>query len=195
MECKPLPLTRLPFPVREELCFRLRDRQTWAQLNEWLATLGYGPYIAQNYTNFKASRHHYVAWLSEQRRLEERRARADTIKRELEADGFSTLDHTMLRLVDSLSDPSIDPVKAASAVAALKSAVTAQARVSLEQERVRLAASSAELDKAKFQFMAAGRFLQWFSDERARKIAESGEANEAKIAKLVALMESMKGGE
>lgn len=185
------PLTRLSFELREELCHRLRDRQSWKQLNAWLNPLCHGPYKAQNFSQFKQSKRHYVAWLSEQRKLDERRDRADSLRRELAADGFSTVDHAMLSLVDSLADPDINPVKATSALAALKSAHTAGVRAELEKERVKLAKESANLNREKFQFQVAGQFLSWYADERARSIADSASSNTDKIQKLVTLMESL----
>lgn len=186
-----IPLTRLPFNIREELCFRLRDRQSWKQLNAWLRTEGYGPYKPQNYSQFKNSKRHYAAWLKEQRKLDERRDRADQIRRELAADGLTTLDHAMLSMVDNLSDPDINPVKAAAALASLKTAAVAAARVELGKERIRIQQEAAMLDREKFRFQVAGQFLEWFNDSRAREIAESESTNSEKIQKLVNLMESL----
>ena len=78
-------LTRLPFEVREEVCRRLHDAQTADQINAWLATLGYGPFWSSAFTKFKQSRLHHQAWLEQQERLEEKRARADKVRRELAA--------------------------------------------------------------------------------------------------------------
>lgn len=185
------PLTRLPFEVREELCARIRDRQDWRQLNAWLDTLGWGPYKPQNFSHFKKSPKHYVAWLAQQRKLDERSARADQIRRELAADGFTTLDRAMLDLVDNLADPELSPIKAASALASLKSAVTSSARVELEKKRLQLAKQAAALEQEKFRFKVAEQFLAWFNDARAKAIAESKAPRTDQIQQLINLMEQM----
>ncbi len=189
-----IPLTRLPFEVREELCHRIRDRQSWVQLNGFLAGKGFGPYKPQNFTSFKQAKNHYKGWLDQQRKLDERRSRAESIRRECEADGFSMVDRTMLDLVDKLSDSELDPIKAAACVASLKSAVTAASRLEIEKRRIQIAQESAELDRDRFRFQLANGFLQWFEDSRARKIAESGAATSEKVTQLIALMDEMEKG-
>ena len=189
------PLTRLPFEIREELCARIRDRQSWRQLNAWLATKKLGPYKPQNFSAFKKSKLHYQAWLDQQRKLDERRARAESIRREIAAEGFDMLDRTMLDMVDKLSDPDLDPIKATSAVAALKSAVTAATRVELDKRRVQLAIESAELDRERFRFQVANQFLDWFEDKRAREIAMSGEDKSVQVQRLINLMAEMEKDE
>ncbi len=186
-----LPLTRLPFEIREELCARIRDRQSWKQLNDWLGTRNLGPYKPQNFSAFKKSKLHYGAWLDQQRKLDERRARSESIRREIQAEGFDLVDRTMLDLVDKLSDPELDPIKAAATVAALKSAVTASSKLEVEKRRVQIAQESAELDRERFRFQVAGQFLDWFDDKRARQIAESSAAKPEKVQQLIDLMARM----
>lgn len=186
-----IPLTRLPFEVREELCARIRDRQSWKQLNEFLAQKGFGPYKPQNFTAFKQSKLHYKGWLDQQRKLDERRTRAESIRREIHAEGFDMVDRTMLDLVDKLADPDLDPIKASAAIASLKSAVTASSRLEIEKRRIQIAQESAELDRDRFRFQVANQFLAWFEDARARKIAESSAPSADKVSQLLALMDEM----
>jgi hypothetical protein len=190
-----IPLTRLPFEVREELCSRIRDRQSWKQLNAWLAPQNFGPYKPQNFSAFKKSKNHYAAWLGEQHKLDERRSRSESIRRECEADGFSMVDRTMLDLVDKLSDPDLDPIKAASTLASLKSAVTAASKLEVEKRRVQIAQESAELDRDRFRFQVANQFLSWFDDKRAREIALSGADKSVKVQQLIDLMADMEKDE
>lgn len=189
------PLTRLPFEIREELCARIRDRQSWRQLNAWLATRKLGPYKPQNFSAFKKSKLHYPAWLAEQRKLDERRARAESIRREIQAEGFDMIDRTMLDLVDKLSDPDLNPIKAAATLASLKSAVTAATRTELDKRRVQIAQESAELDRDRFRFQVANQFLAWFEDKRAREIALSGAEKSIKVQQLIDLMADMEKDE
>lgn len=190
-----LPLTRLPFEIREELCARIRDRQSWKQLNDWLATRNLGPYKPQNFSQFKKAKGHYRAWLDEQRKLDERRARAESLRREIQAEGFDLVDRTMLDLVDKLSDPELDPIKAAATLASLKSAVTAASRVEVDKRRVQIAQESAELDRDRFRFQVANQFLAWFEDKRARDIALSGADKSVKVQQLIDLMADMEKDE
>ena len=182
-------LTRLPFEVREEVCQRLHDAQTADQINAWLATLGYGPFYSSAFTKFKQSRLHYQAWLAQQERLEEKRSRADKVRRELAADGYTTLDGAILSLIDAASDPDVPPVKALQALANIKSAVTAEKRLALETEK-------AKLEAAKFEFQKATALHQILSDEIAREkaraiVADSSTSKADQIAALVALMNQM----
>lgn len=190
-----IPLTRLPFEVREELCARIRDRQSWKQLNAWLGGKGFGPYKPQNVSAFKKSKLHYVAWLDEQRKLDERRARAESMRRQIAAEGFDMIDRTMLDLVDKLSDPDLDPVKAASVLASLKQAVVRAQGLDLDKQKLRLAERSVALDQDKFRFQVANQFLEWFADTRAHEIALSGAEKTVKVQQLINLMADMEKDE
>ena len=190
-----VPITRLPFEIREELCARIRDRQSWKQLNGWLGTRSLGPYKPQNFSAFKKSKHHYVAWLDEQRKLDDRRARAESMRREIAAEGFDMVDRVMLDLVDKLSDPDLDPVKAASVLATLKQAVVRAQGLDLDKQRLRLAERSVALDQDKFRFQVANQFLSWFDDKRAREIALSGAEKSVKVQQLIDLMAQMEKDE
>ena len=186
-----IPLTRLPFDIREELCARIRDRHSWKQLNDWLGTRNLGPYKPQNFSAFKKSKLHYPAWLDQQRKLDERRSRAETIRREIAAEGFDMVDRTMLDLVDKLSDPDLDPLKAASVLATLKQAVVRAQGLDLDKKKLRLAERSVALDQDKFRFQVANQFLSWFDDKRAREIALSGAEKSVKVQQLIDLMAQM----
>jgi len=185
------PLTRLPYEIREELCHLIRDRRSWRQLNAWLATKKLGPYKPQNYSSFKKSKYHYKAWLDQQRKLDERRARSESIRREIAAEGFDMVDRTMLDLVDNLSDPDLNPIKAASVLASLKQAVTRAKSLELDKQRLQLAKESVDLDRDKFRFQVANQFLSWFEDKRARDIASSGAEKSIKVQQLIDLMDQM----
>lgn len=188
---KHIPLTRLPYEIREELCIRIRDRHSWRQLNAWLATKKMGPYKPQNFSSFKKSRLHYQAFLEQQRKLDERRSRSESIRREIEAEGFDMIDRTMLDLVDNLSDPDLNPIKAASVLASLKRAVVRAKSLELDKQRLEIAQESAALDRDKFRFQVANQFLSWFADKRAREIATSGADKSVQVQQLIDLMAKM----
>ena len=190
-----LNLTRLPYELREELCIRIRDRNSWKQLNAWLATKNLGPYTPQNYSAFKKAKGHYQTWLKEQAKLDERRSRSESIRREIAAEGFDMIDRTMLDMVDKLSDTELNPIKAASVLASLKQAVVRAQGMELDKQRLKIAAGVAALDREKFRFEVANKFLDWFADARARKIAESGSDKSVKVQQLIELMAKMEQDE
>ena len=105
------------------------------------------------------------------------------------------VDRAMLDLVDKLSDPDLDPIRAASTLASLKSAVTSATRVEIDKRRVQIAQESAELDRERFRFQVANQFLSWFEDKRAREIALSGADKSVKVQQLIDLMAAMEKDE
>jgi hypothetical protein len=186
-----VPLSRLPFEIREELCFRLRDRMPAPKLLAWLLARGFGPYTPQSLSKFRHSKQGYQAWLAEQRKLDERRERSESIRREIAAAGFSMLDKTMLDLADELSDPALPAVKAASALAALKNAVTAEKKLELDRRKTEVAERNAELEREKFRFSVAKEALAILQDRKAKEIAESDAPASDKIAAILARMDEL----
>lgn len=143
------PLSRLPYELREELCRRLRDGTTWRAVAAWLAERGHPGINAQNVTNFRKGA--YREWLKEQARLEPIRARAEAIRRELDAGGFSILDKSIYELAERLTDADLDPAKAAAAVAALKNAVLAGQRTEIAARRAEQAEQALRLEREKWE--------------------------------------------
>lgn len=176
------PLARLPYELREQLCRRLRDRHPARAINAWLAAAGAGPYNAQNFTNFRKT--HYKKWLAEQARLDAIRDRTDTIRRELDAGGYSVLDKAIYDLAQQISDSDLDPARAATAISALKTAVTAGERTRINSRRADLAAQALSIQRQKFEIQSCELFLKWFTDARAREIAQSQASNSEKIEAL-----------
>ena len=176
------PLGRLPYELREQLCLRLRDHQNTRAINAWLATAGYGPYNPQNFSNFRKSQ--YKKWLAEQARLDAIRDRADTIRRELDAGGYSVLDKAIYELAQQISDSDLDPTRAAAAISMMKTAVTAAERAKITSRRADLAAQALAIQRKKFEIQSCELFLKWFADARAREIANSQASNSEKIEAL-----------
>ncbi|MBQ7252296.1 MAG: hypothetical protein IJS32_06825 [Kiritimatiellae bacterium] len=186
-----VPLVRLPFELREELCQRLRDRVPAPKIAAWLEGLGHGRYTPQQISKFRHSKQGYQEWLAEQRKLDERRARSESVRREVNAAGWNLLDKNMLDLVEMLSDPGLDPIKATSALATIKNAVTAEKRLELEKERVALAKDDSKREWEKHRYAVAKDALRIFEDRRAREIAEGSGTQEEKLAALVAYMDRL----
>jgi hypothetical protein len=173
-------VARLPYEVREELCRRMRDGQQYRDLADWLVGAAPGASIsAQNLSNWKHGG--YKEWESKQAHLDAIRRRAEDVRRELEAGGFSVLDKAIYELADKLSDTDMDAGKAAAAIAALKNAVTQGERSRVDALRASIAQEQAKLSRDKFRRETCELFLRWYSDARAREIADSPASNEEKI--------------
>jgi hypothetical protein len=135
----------------------MRDGIRGPQLLAWLSSVAPEIKISpQNLSNWRI--HSYRAWLAEQSRLDEIRARSETIRRELDAGGYSVLDKQIYELAGAMSDA--DPVKAAKAVAALKLATVAE-------KRAQIAGQRADLAERQFQRQTCELFKKWFADQRA----------------------------
>jgi hypothetical protein len=152
----------------------MRDRHTARMLNSWLAAGGFGPYSDQNFTLFR--KNHYPDWLKEQAHLDDVRRRTETIRRELDAGGFSVIDKVVYEAAEALSGSDADPIDIARSVAALKSVVvqarTQERRLALDERRVEIAADQADLARERFQRETVELFLRWRQDQRAVEIAD-----------------------
>jgi hypothetical protein len=154
----------LPFEIREELCRRMRDGARGPALIKWLAEAApqAGTVNAQNLTNWRQNG--YRAWLAGQARVDAIRDRTETVRRELEAGGFSVLDQQIYELAGAMTDS--DPVKAARAIAALKLATVAE-------KRAEIAGRNANLAERKFQRQTCELFQKWHADQRAIDVVEN----------------------
>jgi len=162
-------VARLPFDIREAVNNMIRDGATAAELNNILASKGFAKLNGTNWTNWRKGG--YQDWLKEQDRIDAIRAKHETIRRELEAGGFSILDKTIYEVAQLVSDSDMDPLKAAAAIAALKTAVTGADRVVVQRERTAISKEVLELQRKKFQRDTCALFLKWYEDKRATEIA------------------------
>lgn len=155
-------IARLPYELREELCRRMRDGQSGKTLIAWLVDVApqLGRVNEQNLTNWRQGG--YRDWVAGQARCDEIRKRAENIRRDLEAGGYSVLDQQIYELAGSLGDA--DPVAAARAIAALKLAVVAEKRASI-------AGRNADRADKKFQRDTCDLFVKWAADRRATEVA------------------------
>lgn len=141
-------IARLPYEIREQLNAMLRDGAPAATLNAYLVAKGHPAVNDQNWTNWRQGG--YQDWLKEQKHLDAIRDKHETIRRELEAGGFSVLDKAIYDVATSLADSDIDPTKAAAAIATLKTAVTGDKRVQIYERRAALAEQALNLERDKF---------------------------------------------
>lgn len=157
-------LACLPYEIREELNRRMRDGARGPALLAWLAQVApqAGPVNAQNLSNWRLGG--YRDWIAGQSRIDEIRTRTETVRRELEAGGFSVLDQQIYELAGAMTDS--DPVKAARAIAALKLATVAD-------KRADIAGRNANLAERKFQRQTCELFLKWYADKRAVDVVEN----------------------
>ena len=169
---------RLPYETREQLCRYMRDGWTGKKLFAWLATAAadHGPFNDVNLTNWRQGG--YKDWLKEQDKLDAIRSKSETIRRELEAGGFSVLDKSIYDLAEKISDSIADPAKAAAAIATLKNAVTLAERTKISALRATIAQETANVYREKFQRDTCVLFRKWYADENVRAIMSDPEATD-----------------
>ena len=176
-------VARLPFEIRETLNNMIRDGATAADLNDHIVSKGFAKLNATNWTNWRKGG--YQDWLKDQARIDAIRDKHETIRRELEAGGFSVLDKAIYEVAQNLADSELDPAKVASAVAALKTAVTGSQRVEILSRRAHIAEQALAMAKQKFQRETCELFIKWHTDQRASQILDDVDAsNEDRIEHL-----------
>lgn len=195
-------IARLPLKLRLQVNRRLRDGETGAAICRWLngrtdvqalmaEQFGGEPVKAQNLSEWRAGG--YRDWLDEEESVEKVRRLADYAYSLAKASGGNLSEGAaavaggkLLQLLEAAKDDAIVPASLAIAKLRDSDARVAGARVL----KARLAQKERELAivEAKFQRETAKLFLQWFENEQARRIAESGEKPAVKMDRLIGLM-------
>ncbi len=184
-------IARLSYEIREELNRRMRDGVSSPKLIAWLAEQGITGINAQNITNWRQGG--YSQWLKNQAHLDQVRAKSETVRRELEAGGFSILDKAIYDFADRIAGEEIDPTRAASAVAVLRNAVTAAERARIYSRRADLSEKALHLEEAKYRRQTCELFIKWSADRDAARIASDPAIGHA--AKIEQLGQKMFGDE
>lgn len=175
-------IARLPYEIRESLNSMLRDGATASMLNTFLVGQGHDAVSDQNWTNWRQGG--YLDWLKEQDYLDRVREKHETIRRALEAGGFSILDKAIYEVAGNLADSELDPIKVASAISGLKTAVDNSRRTDIADRRADLAEKALRIQQQKFERDTCELYLKWYSDQRAKEIAEGKSTNTVKVDQL-----------
>ncbi len=183
-------IARLPYEIREQVNQLIRDGAPASRLNSFLIQNGQEAVNDQNWTNWRQGG--YQDWLKEQSHLDNVRAEYETVRRQLEAGGFSILDKAILDVVLDLKDSGLEPTKVASAISSLKFAVDGSRRTEIADRRAHIAEQTLALEQEKFRFKIAENILKFARDEKVQQIANrSGVSQEDNIKAILAYMDQV----
>jgi hypothetical protein len=175
-------IARLPYEIREQINALIRDGAPASRLNTYLIKNGHEAVNDTNWTNWRKGG--YLDWLREQAHLDTVRAEYEEVRRQIDAGGFSILDKAILDVVLDLKSSGLTPDKVASAIAALKTVVTADKRADTYERRAQLAEKALTLQQHKFERETCKLFLKWHTNQKAREIAEGKATNTVKVDQL-----------
>ncbi|MCX6997551.1 MAG: hypothetical protein NTV49_10805 [Kiritimatiellaeota bacterium] len=195
-------IARLQRALRDEVCVRLQDGATGAEICAWLNGLPAvvkllaksfrgEPISEQNVSTWRGGG--YAEWALDNARAEEIRRQADLAYQLAKAGGGNLSEGAcavaagkIQDLLESLETENLpDMVKALASLRKMELATLGEKndRVKLQQNERALA-----LEEVKFQRTTCELFLQWFANEKARRIAESPAAPSVRIEELRELM-------
>lgn len=187
---------RLSWTLRNELCERIRDGATAAELLTWLnqhAELrGKAPINAQNITDWRTTG--YRDWLSAHQRAHHLRQYAEAAQHIASATGGdpTAVGSRILagRLLDMLEAADEETAAGfARAVMQLRKGEHDAEKLKLEKRKADLATESLALEKEKFRRQTCEIFLKWYADKTTAAIAAGIGSNEDKIAALLEYMD------
>lgn len=195
-------IARLSRRLRDEVCQRLDDGETGAEIAGWLNKLpgvrsmlaksfGGEPVNEQNVSAWRTGG--YQDWLADKGQVEGIAKLADLSYRLAKASGGNLSEGAcaiaagkIQKLLEGLAAEELpDIVKALANLRKMELATLAEKndRAKLQQNERALA-----LEETKFQRTTCALFLKWYDAEKARRIAESPKAANVKIEQLRELM-------
>lgn len=206
----------LPYRVREEVCRRLQDGETGAEILPWLNSLpevqtvlarrfGEAPITDQNLTNWRQGG--FAAWLARNERVTKLRGVVESAMEYARA-GHHALSEgaaalvagQFVQVVEQVIDSGADPERMAAAVEAVdklrrgdhdaRRVRAEEAKVDLAKDKLALDQRTIALAEQKHRHTVVQEFVRWAADDEARRIATGpGETSE----KLQALGQRMFG--
>lgn len=177
-------IAQLTYELREGICLRLRNGWTGSRIRAWLESSGITGVSDQNISNWRHSARGYQSWLAEQTRLDQIRDQADSVRRELEAGGGRIHDRLAIDFAQSLVTLRESAGGDPAAISELAKAAANIIKAATARDRTDLARSQFNLSREKFERETCTLFLKWYTDERARRIADSSATNDDKIKAL-----------
>ena len=200
-------ISRLPANLRNEVCLRLYNGETSAQILPFLngradvakileAHFNSEPISPQNLSSWKQNE--YVSWLNKRQRIEDTMLLSDYASKlaangkHLATGGATILSGKILEVLDKIEDfAAEDPeqiILLANALGKLQSGEIATAKLNIEKLKLKQSGEKLELEKKKFQRTTVELFIKFCEDAAAKSIALSGESKSVKMEKLVTLM-------
>jgi hypothetical protein len=186
-------VARLPAGVREEINRRLYDGQTGKQIIRWLKiapgdAAGYPDISDSNITQWRQGG--YQEWLKSEAQVERTRERAELSMRLAKAAGGSLAQSILARIagdiddkLDGLSDEDVEKMQPL-----LNTLVDAE-KARLKAIEVGQKGEALDLLRQKFQRETAKLYLKWYTDQKAKDIADQPESSaDEKVERLGRLM-------
>ena len=191
-------IARLPWELRNRVCEMLADGRAAREVcdlvnaSDALSSQGLAPLTEQNVSEWRAGG---------QKDWEKDRAAAGRLARLSEASlhlveasggdpaavGSRILAGRLTEMLDAVGAEESLPL--AKALASLRQAETAAARIELEKRRADHADEALALEREKFRWQAASAALKLFEQKRAAEIAAGPGTNDEKIRALLAFMD------
>ena len=189
---------RLPFAIRNELCERLRDGATGAELCKWLnkhpaykATKA-APLNDQNISDWRTTG--YAAWLNSQSKAQHMRDMAETAQQivvatggDPSAVGARILAGKMLDMMEGADEETASELS--KAISSLRKGENDSQKLALETQKTELARQSLALEKDKFKRTTCELFMKWHNNQKALDIADGPGTNDDKIKALLDYMD------
>lgn len=184
---------RLPFAVRNELCERLRDGATGAELCKWLNGDGCViPFNNQNITDWRNTG--YAAWLKAHERAQHLRDYTEAAQHIAEATGGDPtavgsriLAGRMLDMLEAVDEETAEGFS--NAVSKLRKGDNDAKKIALETQKTELARQTLALEKDKFKRTTCELFMKWHNNQKALDIADGPGTNDDKIKALLDYMD------
>jgi hypothetical protein len=186
-------VARLPAGVREEINRRLYDGQTGKQIIRWLKiapgdAAGLPDISDSNITQWRQGG--YQEWLKSEAQVERTRERAELSMRLAKAAGGSLAQSILARIagdiddkLDGLSDEDVEKMQPL-----LNTLVDAE-KARLKAIEVGQKGEALDLLRQKFQRETAKLYLKWYTDQKAKDIADQPESSaDEKVERLGRLM-------
>ena len=176
---------RLPFAIRHELCERMLDGATGAELCTWLNKLpeakrsfkasGSGPINAQNLTDWRGTG--YKTWMNDRARAQHIRQYAETAQHIAEATGGSPatvgsriLAGRMLDMLEAVDEETANDFS--NAVSRIRNGDAVDAKLELDRRKSDRDDEILKLDKQKFKRSTCELFVKWHADHKVVAILD-----------------------
>jgi hypothetical protein len=189
---------RLPYALRRELCERMRDGATGAEVLDWLKghptarailrDMGADDISAVNLTDWRTSG--YQDWLRDQDKVEHVRAMAELSMSVVSAAGGdpSAVGSRIVagKLLELLAEADHDQAQElAKSIALLRAGETDAARLDMQKDALEVKRQTLELAREKFQRDTCALFLKWHDDQRVKDLmSNTGLDNDEKTEAL-----------
>jgi hypothetical protein len=178
-------ILRLSFADRMAFNRMVRDKYAGPKLIVWLADHGVPGVSAENLRLYRHSPA-YKAWLEEEQSVDRDREAVEQAMRLASAVGGSASDRLksilagkMYRLLQGVTSP-----EDSKSIVECFRAITESERLDIQRQQVAQRDQLIAIQREKHEVDTCEKFLAWYSDEKAKQIAESAASNSDKIVAL-----------